>query len=160
MSDVSPRPWEWETNADDQRMVYDAEGNCIAQVFERDADADCIVDAVNGFMPQLNAQKLYLAEAEAEARSLREERDRLRDLVRRFADFIVRASRITGGVYELPGTGFHEEAVALLREAREAQVVTFTTTTTPTRTDWSSIPSSVPVRRCPNCGAVIPEETP
>jgi hypothetical protein len=99
MDKHSPTPWR-VVNVNQTYHVDAADGGFVA-LFVSEANAALIVEAVNGMDAMLKLQRTLLGWSI--------ERDRLRDLVRRFADG-VRNYRFAAG----------PETNALLREAREA----------------------------------------
>jgi len=96
-NEPSPRPWSFDP-AEDTRVIRDANGDEIAQVWNLDADAALIVDAVN--------ERDRLAADEARYRT---DNVRLRDIVRRLVDLFTPGTIHPAGTME-----------RLLREARAA----------------------------------------
>lgn len=85
-NDTSPRPWHiGESICGTMSCIYDANGEHIASCFgmPTEADAALIVDAVNG----IDATKKLSIQLYDPIRRAEAERDRLRDIVKRMADY-------------------------------------------------------------------------
>lgn len=106
MAEHSPTPWRVVTHDDsDECDIYSAQGTPVCTMSHcpdnPEADAALIVEAVN-------------------------ERDRLRDLVRRLAEYIHHSCYYCDGPWEIDikcsckSDNYHGNADALIREAREA----------------------------------------
>jgi len=129
-NEPSPRPWRVEENSLGWKTcIVDANGNDVASCWGGEginsaepaqADAALIVDAVN-LHDVTREDRHKLQEANEELFVLRDERDRLRDIVKRLADKLEAHRGIfTGaGVYSQTA---QEETSKLLREARAAIV--------------------------------------
>lgn len=80
----SKTPWTWDTNDVFQMMVYDVDGNPIAQVISKECEADArlICDAVEEFIARHRMVDITTYDR------ILTENDHLRDLVRRMAHYI------------------------------------------------------------------------
>lgn len=115
-NEPSPRPWSFDPE-EDTRVIRDANGDEIAQVWNLDADARLIVDAVNHMDYDLSIR--------TELNDARAEIDGLRDLVRRMMEKLA----VLNAGYRLMLSEGPEDAEmadlctcteALVREARAA----------------------------------------
>lgn len=134
----APRPWRIEGQA-----IWDADGVCIVSAFNpaNMATRRLIVEAVNGIKEasleaarlrfELNAEKEIAVETGKQKLDALFEAARLRDLVRRLAEFIRHGVYDCGGALEIDITSsrdttdgkrysYHGNAIDLLREAEAA----------------------------------------
>jgi hypothetical protein len=115
MAKHSPTPWRVSHGY----IVLDADGVSIAHAV-RCPDAAYIVEAVNGVDATLKLQRTLLGWSM--------ERDRIRDLVRRLAEYIHHSCYDCGGPWEIDikcscrSDNYHGNADDLIREAREVLV--------------------------------------
>ena len=125
MSDASPRPWRTEHNrVNGNTMLVNANGISIGAAWQPE-NAALIVDAVNQYewaneeIHRLNVEKDAMFD---EAVEIRDERDHLRDIVRRlieYADAVAGYRHRTIEVLSSDHPARTFDGAAIIREARK-----------------------------------------